>query len=98
MCLKWFHHIRKLNEYVNENSIDITEADKQKDEINDADDDEVIANILQDQFNEEHDMMLKRMEEKVNRDSKGNKDYNSSLCIQVIILNYFSYFSGYLIH
>lgn len=74
-------YARKLNEYLNEDNRNIIQADKQKDEISDADNDEVIANILQHQFNEEHDMMLKRMEEKVNRDSKGNEDHNDSLYI-----------------
>lgn len=40
-------------------------------ETNDTENDEVIAHMLQDQFNKEHDLMLKRTEEKLNRDSKG---------------------------
>lgn len=40
-------------------------------EINDTDNDEVIAHMMQDQFNKEYDLMLKRTEEKFNRDSKG---------------------------
>ncbi|XP_032676684.1 serine/threonine-protein kinase RIO3-like [Odontomachus brunneus] len=67
----------KLNEYLNEDNRNIIQADEQKDEVSDADNDEVIANILQHQFNEEHDMMLKRMEEKVNRDSKVGISYTN---------------------
>lgn len=40
-------------------------------ETNDTENDEVIAHMLQDQFNKEYDLMLKRTEEKLNRDSKG---------------------------
>ena len=40
-------------------------------ESNDTDNDEVIAHMMQDQFNKEYDLMLKRTEEKFNRDSKG---------------------------
>ncbi|OAD54366.1 Serine/threonine-protein kinase RIO3 [Eufriesea mexicana] len=52
-------------------------------ESNDTDNDEVIAHMLQDQFNKEYDLMLKRTEEKFNRDSKVNisyTNYRTSLC------------------
>ncbi|EFN80105.1 serine/threonine-protein kinase RIO3 [Harpegnathos saltator] len=67
----------KLNEYLNDDNRSIIQANKEKDEVSDADNDEVIANILQDQFNEEHDIMLKRIEEKVNRDSKVSISYTN---------------------
>ncbi|XP_076167719.1 serine/threonine-protein kinase RIO3 [Ptiloglossa arizonensis] len=44
-------------------------------ETNDTDSDEVIAHMLQDQYNKEHDLMLKRTEKKFNRDSKVNITY-----------------------
>lgn len=40
-------------------------------DASDTGNDEVIANLLQTQFNHEYDTMLKRTEEKFNRDSKG---------------------------
>ncbi|XP_053983195.1 serine/threonine-protein kinase RIO3-like [Hylaeus anthracinus] len=46
-------------------------------EINDTDSDEVIAHMLQDQYNKQHDLMLKRTEEKFNRDSKVNITYTN---------------------
>ncbi|KAF7409795.1 serine/threonine-protein kinase RIO3-like [Vespula maculifrons] len=45
-------------------------------ESNDTDSDEVIAQMLQAQYNREYDMMLKRTETKVNRDSKVNISYS----------------------
>ncbi|XP_076759742.1 serine/threonine-protein kinase RIO3 [Xylocopa sonorina] len=50
---------------------------------NDTDNDEVIAHMLQDQFNKEYDLMLKRTEEKFNRDAKVNisyTNYRTSVC------------------
>ncbi|XP_035739966.1 serine/threonine-protein kinase RIO3-like [Vespa mandarinia] len=44
-------------------------------ESNDTDSDAVIAQMLQAQYNREYDMMLKRTETKVNRDSKVNISY-----------------------
>ena len=41
-------------------------------EIDGTDSDEVIAYLVQAQFNEEHDLMLKRIEDKCNRGSRGN--------------------------
>ena len=41
-------------------------------ETHDTDDDEVIAHMLQNQYNKEYDLMLKRTEDKFNRDSKGD--------------------------
>lgn len=43
----------------------------------DTDNDEVIANLLQTQFNHEYDTMLKRTEEKFNRDSKVSISYSN---------------------
>lgn len=42
-------------------------------DASDTGNDEVIANLLQAQFNREYDTMLKRTEKKFNRDSKGDK-------------------------
>jgi len=42
-------------------------------DASDTGSDEVIANLLQAQFNREYDTMLKRTEKKFNRDSKGDK-------------------------
>lgn len=53
-------------------------SDTSNDEVND----EVIANLLQAQFNREYDTMLKRTEEKFNRDSKGDRErVNKILCM-----------------
>ncbi|XP_071876196.1 serine/threonine-protein kinase RIO3 [Bombus fervidus] len=52
-------------------------------ETNDTENDAVIAHMLQDQYNKEHDLILKRTEEKLNRDSKVNityTNYRTSLC------------------
>ncbi|CAL1679343.1 unnamed protein product [Lasius platythorax] len=48
-------------------------SDTSNDEVND----EVIANLLQAQFNREYDTMLKRTEEKFNRDSKVSISYSN---------------------
>ncbi|XP_031850296.1 serine/threonine-protein kinase RIO3 [Nomia melanderi] len=46
-------------------------------EATDTDSDEVIAHMLQDQFNKEHDRMIKRTEEKFNRNAKVNISYTN---------------------
>ncbi|XP_076635173.1 serine/threonine-protein kinase RIO3 [Colletes latitarsis] len=46
-------------------------------ETNDTDSDEVIAHMLQDQYNKQHDLMLTRTERKFNRDSKVNVTYTN---------------------
>lgn len=46
-------------------------------DTNDTENDEVIANMLQDQFNKEYDLILKRTEQKLNRDSKVNITYTN---------------------
>ncbi|XP_076291550.1 serine/threonine-protein kinase RIO3 [Lasioglossum baleicum] len=46
-------------------------------ESHDTDSDEVIAHMLQDQFNKEYDLMIKRTEQKFNRDAKVNISYNN---------------------
>lgn len=53
----------------------VDDANIESSEINDTDNDEVIAHMMQDQFNKEYDLMLKRTEEKFNRDSKVNITY-----------------------
>lgn len=62
---------RELKKYQNETENDVNIQDCAIYETNDTDSDEVIAHMLQDQFNKEYDLMLKRTEEKFNRDSKG---------------------------
>lgn len=64
-------------------------------DASDTGNDEVIANLLQTQFNREYDTMLKRTEEKFNRDSKGDKTCQFPFYMIVIIhleviLPYFS--------
>ncbi|XP_033219326.1 serine/threonine-protein kinase RIO3 [Belonocnema kinseyi] len=46
-------------------------------EIDGTDSDEVIAHLVQAEFNDEHDLMLKRTENKYNRDSKVNISYSN---------------------
>jgi len=73
---------RKLKECFDEDNVN--QVDKKMGETYDASDtgnDEVIANLLQTQFNREYDTMLKRTEEKFNRDSKGDKKYINFLSI-----------------
>jgi len=68
--------VREFQKLHNEDSTNSTTADRKTNEIYDTSDtgnDEVIANLLQAQFNREYNIMLKRTEEKFNRDSKGNK-------------------------
>lgn len=58
----------------------VNQVDKEMGETYDASDtsnDEVIANLLQTQFNREYDTMLKRTEEKFNRDSKVSISYSN---------------------
>lgn len=56
-------------------------------DASDTGSDEVIANLLQAQFNREYDTMLKRTEKKFNRDSKGErkKKKNKIPCARAII-------------
>lgn len=66
---------RELKQYFNDDGAN-KKTDKNMGETYDASDtgsDEVIANLLQRQFNWEYDTMLKRTEEKFNRDSKGDR-------------------------
>ncbi|XP_003691785.1 serine/threonine-protein kinase RIO3 [Apis florea] len=74
---------KELKKYQNETENDVNIQDCAIYETNDTDSDEVIAHMLQDQFNKEYDLMLKRTEEKFNRDSKVNisyTNYRTSLC------------------
>ncbi|XP_006614377.1 serine/threonine-protein kinase RIO3-like [Apis laboriosa] len=74
---------KELKKYQNETENDVNIQDCTIYETNDTDSDEVIAHMLQDQFNKEYDLMLKRTEEKFNRDSKVNisyTNYRTSLC------------------
>lgn len=68
---KYIFHNRELKKYQNETENDVNIEDCTIYETNDTDSDEVIAHMLQDQFNKEYDLMLKRTEKKFNRDSKG---------------------------
>lgn len=66
---------RELN-YFNDDGAN-KKTDKSMGETYDASDtgsDEVIANLLQAQFNREYDTMLRRTEKKFNRDAKGEKE------------------------
>ncbi|KYN15916.1 PREDICTED: serine/threonine-protein kinase RIO3-like [Trachymyrmex cornetzi] len=74
---------RELKKCFNEDNVNV--MDKTMGETYDASDtgnDEVIAHLLQTQFSREYDTMLKRTEEKFNRDSKVSisfSNYRSSL-------------------
>lgn len=54
-------------------------------DASDTGNDEVIANLLQSQFNREYNTMLKRTEEKFNRDSKGDGERDKILYIRATI-------------
>ncbi|PBC32721.1 serine/threonine-protein kinase RIO3 [Apis cerana] len=74
---------KELKKYQNETENDVNIEDCTIYETNDTDSDEVIAHMLQDQFNKEYDLMLKRTEKKFNRDSKVNisyTNYRTSFC------------------
>ncbi|XP_003707680.1 serine/threonine-protein kinase RIO3 [Megachile rotundata] len=66
---------KEIKKYQNEISNDVNIEDCTVCECNDTDNDEVIAHMLQDQYNKEHDEILKRTEEKFNRDAKVNITY-----------------------
>jgi len=68
---------RELKKFDENNA---NQVDKRMEETYDASDtgnDEVIANLLQTQFNREYDTMLKRTEDKFNRDSKVSISYSN---------------------
>ncbi|XP_050453976.1 serine/threonine-protein kinase RIO3-like [Cataglyphis hispanica] len=70
---------RELKQYFNDDGAN-KKIDKNMGETYDASDtgnDEVIANLLQAQFNWEYDTMLKRTEEKFNRDAKVSISYSN---------------------
>lgn len=66
---------KELSKFQGHNAEDINSEEGTVYEPGDTDDDEVIAHMLQDQYNKEYDLMLKRTEEKFNRDSKVNITY-----------------------
>jgi len=91
--------VREFRKLHNEDSTNT--ADRKTNEVYDTSDtgnDEVIANLLQAQFNQEYNTILNKREEKFNRDSKGN---NFALFFGYMIIfdiECFSYyFSKYLI-
>lgn len=91
----YFNVSRELKKYFDDN--DTNKIDRQIGETFDASDtgnDEVIACLLQAQFNGEYNTMLKRTEEKFNRDSKGNQKRDKA---HMIISSYSSYFSEHLV-
>jgi RIO kinase 3 len=92
---------QKLRKQHYEDSTSSTTADRNTNEIYDTSDtgnDEVIAHLLQAQFNREYNTILKRTEEKFNRDSKGNTISRFSFSYMIILKLYDSfYFSKYLI-
>ncbi|XP_072762044.1 serine/threonine-protein kinase RIO3 isoform X2 [Anoplolepis gracilipes] len=70
---------REFKEYFNDDDAK-KKTDKNMGETYDASDtssDEVIANLLQTQFNREYDTMLKRTEQKFNRDAKVSISYSN---------------------
>lgn len=71
----WSHFciVRELKKYFDEDTYEVDKKMGETYDASDTDNDEVIANLLQTQFNREYDTMLKRTEEKFNRDSKGDK-------------------------
>ncbi|CAK9828367.1 Serine/threonine-protein kinase RIO3 [Anthophora retusa] len=68
---------KELKQCQNETVDDVNIKDCTLYESSDTDNDEVIAHMLQDQFNKEYNLMLKRTEEKFNRDSKVNITYTN---------------------
>lgn len=66
---------KEIKKYQSETSNDVNIEDCTIYETNDTDNDEVIAHMLQDQYNKEHDQILKLTEEKFNRDAKVNITY-----------------------
>lgn len=60
--------MKYADEKVTENHATFEDVDIEDDNINS---DRVIAQLLQNQFNDEYDLMLKRTEDKLNRGSKG---------------------------
>lgn len=68
---------KQLEKCTNEimQNVQIEECDMY--EPNETDSDEVIAHMLQVQYNKEYDKMLKRTEEKFNRDAKVNVTYSN---------------------
>ncbi|XP_029035417.1 serine/threonine-protein kinase RIO3-like [Osmia bicornis bicornis] len=66
---------KEIKKYQTEISNDADIEDSTIYESNDTDNDEVIAHMLQDQYNKEYDQILTRTEEKFNRDAKVNTIY-----------------------
>lgn len=68
---------KEIKKYQVESIEDVNIQDCPLCEAHDTDNDEVIAHMLQDQFNKEYDLMIKRTEEKFNRDAKVNISYTN---------------------
>ncbi|KZC14513.1 PREDICTED: serine/threonine-protein kinase RIO3-like [Dufourea novaeangliae] len=68
---------KEIRKYQVESVNDVNIQDCALFETNDTDSDEVIAHMMQDQYNKEYDLMIKRTEEKFNRDSKVNISYTN---------------------
>lgn len=68
---------KEMKQLINNHTEDNDIQDPGMYEIHDTDSDEVIAHMLQSQFNKEYDLMLKRTEEKLNRDAKVNVTYTN---------------------
>lgn len=65
---------RKLSKYFDDDNSNVMRMDEQKGETNKMNDtdDEIIAHTLQNEFNLEYNSMLRNVENKLNRDAKGN--------------------------
>lgn len=70
-CQTFLSINRELKKYPIEAADNVNIEDCAICEYNDIDNDTVIAHMLQDQYNKEYDRMLKRTEEKFNKDAKG---------------------------
>lgn len=66
--------IKKHVDAVVEKPVEVPEEPPELFEIDQTESDETIAQLLQTEMNQEHDLMLKRTEKKFNRDSKGKSD------------------------
>ena len=70
-------HEKEIKKHQVETTEDVNTQDCAIHETHDTDNDEVIAHMLQNQYNKEYDLMLKRTEDKFNRDSKVNITYTN---------------------
>lgn len=71
---------RKLNKYSDDDNRNVMWMEERKERTNEKCDteDEILAHRLQNEFNQEYNTMLKNVEDKFNRDSKGDNEHNGS--------------------